>query len=93
MAKTTTAPDRFGDLRAMLDALRAKRDKILAESAPLKERRDALRAEMAPLEAEYRKVCDEIKAIERPHLANLCSQISALARAMGARSMRGAKGG
>lgn len=91
-AKKRTAADeraeKFPELNAQLLKLEKERDQIRAKVAPKRARRDALVAKIHPLEKQLRAIDEDIKALERPRLAELDNQIAALLRAMGALSLQ-----
>lgn len=80
--------EKYPELRAMFDKLRAERDGITVVLDPLRAKRDALVAAIAPQEEEIRQVGARIKEIQSGRLYELDNQIAALARAMGARGVR-----
>lgn len=89
-AKKTAAEkpvDKFPELRKTFNSLQAKKAAIQKKSAPLYEKREKILKELQPLEVKLREVNKQIQAIERPHLGELDNQISAIAKAMGGRSM------
>ena len=63
--------------------LEAQKAKIIAKAAPLRARREELRVAMEPMEVEAREIKFKIFAIERPMLADIDSQLSAIAKATG----------
>lgn len=65
---------------------------IEARSAPLRKQREALQAKVSPIEDEMRKLHEQIKEAEQPTLSELKMELSALAKALGAKSMK-AEGG
>jgi len=73
--------DRKAELETEIAALKAK-------SGPLRAARDKLRDGMLPVEAEVRRLNQEIKALEQPTLSDLENEYAALARALGAKSMK-----
>ena len=92
MAKNSAPPadapvEKYPSLRAMFDRLTAEKEAIRAASAPLRAKRDALLAQIQPLEAEEREIIRQIHAIERPKLAQIDTELGALARAMGGKSL------
>lgn len=89
-AKKTAAEkpvEKFPELRKTFNELQAKKAAIQKKSAPLYEKRQKLLDQVQPLEVKLREINKEIQKIERPHLGELDNQISAIARAMGGRSM------
>lgn len=72
------------EVKGLFDQLRAKREAITAQLAPLQERRDKLQKKMQPLEDEMRSLQNQIKSFQGDDLVALDKQISTLARAMGA---------
>lgn len=83
---TEAVVEKFPELRLMFDALRAQKEKLLVETAPIREKRELLLASIQPVEDEIRALGNELKTYN-PRLAELDNQISALARAMGGRRM------
>lgn len=77
--------EKYPELFAQLEKLNAEKAELEKTVIPLREKRDALVQSMAPLEAKAKVLADEIKKY-RPRLAELDTQISALARAMGGKS-------
>jgi len=74
-------------------ALRNKRDALLAQIVPLEVERDALRKIVDAAEREWRAKCEEIVALERAgNLRAICMELAALARSMGAYSLKVAGG-
>src|ERR1700749_397496 len=80
--------EKFPELRKSFNALQAKKEVLQKKSAPLYKEREALLKKIHPLEDELREINKKIQKIERRHLGNLDNQISAIAKAMGGRSMR-----
>lgn len=76
---------KYPELHEQLTKLNAEKAELEKVVNPLREKRDALVASMAPLEKQARDLADEIKKY-KPRLAELDTQISALARAMGGKS-------
>lgn len=72
-------------LRDRFDELSAEREKILAESMPIRKKRDRLKGSIM---AEVRALEDEYTNIEKP-LREIDIERSQLARAMGGRTMSG----
>lgn len=79
--------EKFPELRKSFNALQAKKEAIQKKSAPLYKQREGILKKLQPLEVELREVNKKIQKIERPHLGELDNQISAIARAMGGKSM------
>jgi len=74
-------------------ALRDKRDVILAQLAPLEVERDRLRKLVDAADREWRAKAEEIAALERAHdLRGVCMELAALARSMGAYSIKASGG-
>lgn len=90
--KTETAVEKpvekFPELRKSFNDLQRKKEALQKKSEPLYKERQKLLDKIQPLEVELREINKKIQKIERPHLGNLDNQISAIARAMGGRSMR-----
>lgn len=74
-------------LKKAFDELTDEKEAIRAKSAPLRAERDALLLKMAPLVEREREIIKKINAIERPRLAEIDSELSAIARASGGRSL------
>lgn len=89
--KTTPMTEKFVDkhpnIRKMFNKLQEDKKALQAKSAPLREKREALVAKIQPLEAELRTVDATIAKIERPKMGEIDMELSALAKAMGGRSM------
>lgn len=85
MSKTTREllEDRQRELETQVAAIEAK-------AAPLRAERDALRAKLQPGEAKERELNAAIKALEQPELSNVKNELAAVARALGAKSMKAA---
>lgn len=75
------------EIQELFDKLKAKRDAITARSEPLKAERRAIQEQIAPLEANVRELTKQIREIENEDLFKLDMQISALARALGAKTI------
>lgn len=102
-AKTTTkaestpassdTTEKFPQLRTAFDAMKAERENIRAALAPQTAQRDKLRDELAQREAELRAMNKALlESPQNQRLFELDNQIGALARTMGAKSMRQAEG-
>jgi hypothetical protein len=83
-----TNKEKFPDLWAQSEKLKSEKAAIQERSAGLREQREVLRRKIAPLEAQTRELDKQIKAIELPRLFEIDNQIAALARAMGAKSVK-----
>lgn len=79
--------EKFPELRRMIDDLTAQKEKIVTKTEPLHVERDAILAEVQPKLDRVRELEKSYRAVEQPRLAEIDNQISALARAMGGRSM------
>lgn len=80
----------YPKLKAAFDELSAEKAALAAKSEPLRALRDAILAKIQPLVDEERAVAAQIKAIERPRMAEIDSELSAIARATGGRSLHSA---
>lgn len=80
-SKGKYAPDA---LRERFAAIKAEKDTVLAESAPIREELDALRAEIDKLEAEAHPLRQQIRKVEVP-LYDLDQEAAMIARALGGR--------
>jgi len=73
----------LSSLRSMFNELTARRDAIMAQSAPLREERDRIineaRERARPLEAQYKEIEKDLFEIN--------SDLGTLARALGGRAM------
>lgn len=74
-------------LQQEFDALRAKKEAILATTKPLRKKREALIEKMRPLEAQLAALDSEIRAAERPALVNVDQDLATLARALGGKAL------
>ena len=81
------------------ELLQARYEEVQAEiagieklSGPLREKRAALQERILPVEAEMRELQQAIKEAEQPRLGELRGELSALAKALGSKSMK-AEGG
>lgn len=77
----------MSETKVLFDKLKAERDAIEAKVAPLRAKRDALVGKMQPLEDEARALQAQIKEVQGERTFELDMQISALARALGARTL------
>lgn len=75
------------DTELLLDFLKKEKDKIQEQTCPMRAERDKLLASVQPTLDKIRELEDKYLAIERPRLAELDNQISALCRVLGARRM------
>ena len=80
----------YPDLKVAFDKLMEEKEMIRDVTAPLWEEYAALRAKVDPLRGAMRKISKEIQAIERPRMAEIDTQLAAIARATGGRSTGGA---
>lgn len=77
----------FSEIRAVLDTLKAEKNRIQDRSTPLRDERDRLLAKIQPTLEKIRALEQQYKAVEHPRLADLDNQIAALARILGAKRM------
>jgi uncharacterized coiled-coil DUF342 family protein len=75
-------------LLPLKDTLEQERDAILAKVAPLKAQREVLVARIQLLEAELKVVDDQIVALEQPKLREIGNELAAIARQLGAITMK-----
>lgn len=75
-------------LKDLHDKLRAKKKEIIKKVEPLRQKRAELLEKIAPLERELNDLNAKIKAAGASDLAVISSEISRLARAMGAKVLR-----
>lgn len=80
-------PTKTPEIKALMDALKAEKNDIEEQTVPLRAERDRLLASIQPTMDKIRKLEDLYLSIERPRMAELENQISALVRIMGARRM------
>ncbi len=81
----------FPAIHAEFNKLMAEKDALRAKSAPLHDKRAKLREKMVPLEAQDRELIEQIRAIERPRMAEIDEELSRMAMATGGKVM--SKGG
>lgn len=81
------ADEKFPALRALYDTLQAERAALVAKAAPLRTERDELLAQMAPMIKRERELIAAYRAIEQPRLAEIDTQLGALAKAMGGKAL------
>jgi len=79
---------KYPELWKQKQALEEEKAAILEQSAPIREARKTLQQQIAELMAQDAELGEQIVAIERPRLVEVKNQIAALARAMGARSLK-----
>lgn len=89
--KKPAAPSAVDDIDVMmqrrLDALKAEKDKVNAETAAWRAERDALYAEIEQRKVRVGELTAKIKAVEVPKMFDLSRDIADLAKALGARSV------
>lgn len=79
----------YPKLKSAFDELSAEKAKILAKSVPLRKKRDELLAKAQPLIDQADALAAEYKAIERPRLPEIDSELAAIARATGGKNLHG----
>lgn len=86
--RKSTNAEKYPDLWMAFQKLQNERSALLEANSPLTKRREELQSKIAPLEAEMRAVNKQIKEQLQPRLFEIDNQISALARAMGGKSVK-----
>jgi uncharacterized coiled-coil DUF342 family protein len=86
--KEQTLVEKYPELRAVEEKLKAERDAVVKQSAPLRAKRDALAAQIQPVENQIRELNQAIKAIEQPRIAEIDNQLGAIAKATGGKSLQ-----
>ncbi len=73
------------DMRARFWELTTAKEALVEKVAPIRARHDEIRRAMEPIQAELNEVKKELIAAERPMLAEIDNEMTALARALGNR--------
>lgn len=81
-----TAKEKYPELWAKFQQLQVEKTKIEKLLEPFVKQREELLAQIQPVEAQIREINKKMQQF-KPGLATLDRQISALARAMGGKSM------
>lgn len=74
-------------LHAMFLEIQKEKEALQAKSQPFRDERDKLANEIRPVEDRIRQLNAQIKEIEHPKMAELDTELSAIAKATGGRSM------